>query len=518
MHLKIKALASLAAATLITMNIGCSGGGSGASGSTGAPLKISGGFSSISLASLKPVNGLFTPMAATDYTMVCSMLVDPFSSDSKALDSSGKFSLSIAGAAGKPIGCFLTKSGKIAAVVEFTAASSGFSGAAGGSAFNPNGDSTSLTLPTTLSISNGVVAVNTSAIVQDGTTAPTTTWADPTGAWNITGACQNGFDKTSGTYKSECQGAAGGQGDIPTSVYLKQIGATNGSNSKTGLSIWASSAARVACGNVEGPVTLESGWSATGGWNAAFTGTGSFDVSSTGAVATASSLAIAQTFGGNQTVCNATVATPGTTKCSAVDFTGKGTGWGMSDNACKLYCVLMAIQNNRPDEGQNNYDFGGATCPLRYRMNHQYSNELSNDKDFNGSNNPGAFNGGSCAVGVNKCAHTGNTLTFLEPDGRGPASRFMFGELFISSNVGTLVQKEHFSHNFSNQAMTGSITCGGSHIEKFTMVQESATKATVTVEHSFVPDLTNHTECATNTNFMQMSDNESTMTLKVSKQ
>ena len=325
MHLKIKALGTLIAATVITMNIGCSGGGSATGGSTGTPLKISGGFSALSLASLKPANLKMSTLASTDYTMVCSMLVDPFTSDSKSLDSNGKFTLSIAGAAGKPIGCFLTKSGKVAAVIEFTAASSGFSGAAGGSAFNPNGDSTSLTLPTTLSITNGVVAVDTTTIVQDGTTAPTTTWTNPTGTWNITGACQNGFNPQTGKFESQCQTASGGGNDIPTSVYMNQVTATKGSETKNGLSIWASSTARTSCGNVEGIVTLGTGWVATGGWNSAFTGTGSFNVSSSGAVATASSLAVAQIFNGT-TVCNA-AATQGQ-KCSASNFTGTGMNWG----------------------------------------------------------------------------------------------------------------------------------------------------------------------------------------------
>ncbi|NUN06529.1 MAG: hypothetical protein HUU57_12290, partial [Bdellovibrio sp.] len=70
--------------------------------SSSSPLTISGGFSGVSLLSLAD-KGVGT-FAATDYTVVCSMMVDPFTSGNSALNSSGEFSVTIAGASGQPIG------------------------------------------------------------------------------------------------------------------------------------------------------------------------------------------------------------------------------------------------------------------------------------------------------------------------------------------------------------------------------------------------------------------------------
>lgn len=486
----------------------CSGGGGTSGGSSGTPLNITGGFNGVTFVPMIEDNGLFTPMAATDYTMICNMLVDPYTSGSSALAADGSFSLSIAGAAGKPIGCMLTKAGAIAAVFEFQAASSGFSGAAGGSTYTPNSDSTTLTFPVNMTVTDGVVSVSSTAVTENGTIPPSLTWVDPTGTWSITGACQNGINPQTGKYESNCVGQQG-EDDIPTSVYLKQVTASKtGEETKRGLAIWASASARSACGNKEGDVEL-GGFTADGGWAGAFSGHTQLTMDNISGEATK---AKAPAFGGAQTVCGKDVPNPGTTTCEQMDWTGGG--WGMSPAACKLYCVVSALGNGGSDE--DSYDFTGDACPVRYRVRWENIIELMEDKDFTSGTTPGVFDGGTCASGFDGCRSSGGTV-LLYPDDRGPRDRFMFGELFVSGNVGTLIQKEHFSGTYSNSNMSGSITCGGTHVEKLTFVYQSSTKANVTVEHSFVADRNNSTECGTNNDFGRNKNDES-MSLTLVKQ
>lgn len=491
----------------------CSGSSSSDGGSSGTPLTITGGFQSLTFVPMMEDNGLFTPQAATDYTMICNMLVSPFTSGSSPLDSDGSFTLSIAGAAGNPIGCFLTKAGVIAAVIEFTAASSSFSGAAGGSAYVPNSDSTTLTFPTNITITNGVAAVAATGVTENGTTAPTLAWTDPTGTWSITGACENGINKETGVYESNCVGAQSEGGDIPTSVYLKQVSATMGGETKNGLAIWKDVAARNACGGVEGEVDLN-GFTDVGGWSAPFTGHTALNFSTVASVLALAAKAKAPVYSGNIGVCGETVPTPGTTKCSDLETAFQTPVWGgMSPEACMLNCVISAIGHGGGDD--DNFDFGSDSCKLRYRARWENGMEYMNDKDFNnGGAQVGLFADGECDPSFDGCKQ--GTTIMLEPEDRGPNDRYMFGELFINGPVGTIIQREHSTNNYrvDNSTM---ISCGGARIEKFTMVQQSATKATVTVEQTFVADRTNAVGCATNSDFARNANNESTLSLTLSK-
>lgn len=501
----IGALVAIATGSLVA----CSGSGSSSGSTGGSPLNITGGFSGVSLVPMSD-NGLFTPMAATDYVMICNMLVDPYTSGSSQLASDGTFSLSIAGAAGKPIGCMLTKSGAIAAVFEFEAASSGFSGAAGGSTYTPNSDSTTLTFPMSMTVTNGVVTVASTAVTENGSTPPSVAWADPTGTWAITGACQNGINPQTGKYESNCVGQQGGDDDIPSSVYLKQVTASkSGETDRRGLAIWASAAARTACGNVEGAVDL-GGFTADGGWASAFTGHTALSMDD---ITTEATKAIAPTFGGSQTVCGVEVAQPGTTKCAGVDFSG--SEWGIGAAACKLYCVVSAIGEGGEDN--NNYDYGSDTCKVRYRVRWENVRELATDINYGqGGSSAGVFAGGTCMAGFDGCKSSGG-ITLLAQDDRGPKDRFMFGELFVSGNVGTMIQKEHYNGTYPNNARNGTISCGGTHIEKLTFVYATTAKANVTVEHTFVPDRTNSSECAANLDYARNNNTES-MSLTLVKQ
>lgn len=504
---------ALALSALATMAIvGCTSGSSGGGGSSEAALTVSGAFSNATMNVMKRTeSGKLLPMAATDYVMVCAMLVDPYTSGSSALGNDGSFSFSIAGASGKPIGCFLTKSGAIAAVFEFAATSDSFSGATGGSTYTPKADSTTLTFPTNLTISNGVVSVPTTDVAENGSSTSTQTWADPTGTWDITGFCSNGYDKTTGGYKSQCQGAAS-EDEMPTSVYVKQISATKDSETRYGMSIWKDEASRTACGGVEGAVDLGLGWTANGGWNSAFTHHTAVDLSSTSAVTTAAGKAKAQVYDGT-TVCGKSVASPGTTKCSDIDFTGGA--WGMTADACKLYCVINALNN------ESGYDFSPDTCPVRYRAQWHNMRELMSDRNFgSGSVSAGAFSSGACSSGFDGCANASSdpSIVLIEVSKeQGPKNRFEFGELFINGNVGTLIRKEHFRSNFRANSGSGGDDCGGTRISKLTFVQDSATAATVTLENTFVPDVSNAGACETNMEFLRNANSDDNKTIKLSK-
>ncbi|WP_374032063.1 hypothetical protein [Bdellovibrio bacteriovorus] len=501
----------------------CSGGGS-SSPSEDSALVISGGFSGVSLQSMqKPMAkaGDLTTFAASDYTVICAMMVEPFTAGHSALSDDGTFSLSITGGAGQPIGCMIVKSGKRVADFEFTAEEAGMTGATGGSGLAVNQGATTIQLPTDLSISDAKVSVPVANITQNSSVAPSVVWADPTGTWSITGACETSLNQN-GIPVTSCNGAQSAE-DIPTSVYLKQLQATKAGATKTGLSVWKDAAARTACGDKEG-ITLDGGWTATGGWAGAMTGGVSMDISDTTKLGTLTTKAKARMHPDHTNtmtaVCGKTTKTgggaivSGTTLCSEVDFSGGG--WGMSEDACKLYCVMGALSNggDNPD-----FDWGAATCKKRYRVFWENNNELSSDKDYNNGNGnqAGVFATGTCSdTSFDGCRDTGSGKVLFQME--KAQDQFMLGELFIIGNVGTVMENHHFNSTFPNADRTGTITCGGTYIDKMTMTQTSATTASVTVENSFVADLSNHADCATNEHFIKNSDNERSMTLKLVKQ
>lgn len=520
----------LAMTTTAVVFTACTKKSSSSDTSTSA-LSVSGGFSSLSLLSQDSSVGL---MAATDYTMVCSMLVSPYSSDAEALGADGSFALSIAGGQGAPIGCFLTKAGAVAGVFEFQT-----SGSDSGSALPVNSGTTSIQLPTTLTLgTDGTVAVPVANITQNSSTAPSVTFADPTGTWTISKACKNELDDATGKTKATCMSPSQTNGQIPSSVYMQKVTATNASTSdvKTGLALWRSAAARTACGNVEGIVDLPSGYAADGGWAAAFTGGQDVDLSTTTKVNTALPYAKASIWQG-QTTCGETATSSGgalqegTTLCSDLDFSSNN--WGMNAAACKLHCVLNAMNRGESDNGTSYFDWASykgsaVSCSKRYRMNWHFQNEFQTDADFGGSSNPtGVLSDGKCdrdangsTAGVGDgCFETinGSPVAILEADERGPSDRFMFGVFNVVGNVGTLIQKENTGkHNFDNGGGTP-ISCGGTHMEKLTMIQTSATQAQVTVEHSFVPDTNNDAGCASNSDFAEMKERDDSFTLQLSK-
>ncbi len=497
----------------------CNGKGASEDGSSAAALTISGGFSSLSLMSLPQGEDSVSLQAVTDYVVSCSMLVAPYSNDYKNLDANGAFALSIAGAVGQPIGCMLIKSGSLIGAFEFETTNSET-----GAALPVNSGTTTISLPTTLTVNSTSksITVPASGISQNSSTPPAVSWVDPTGTWTISQACNLELDKATGALNKNCMTPDQTGGKIPSSVYLKTVTATNGSGDvKTGLSIWESAAARTACGDKEGVVDLPAGYTAVGGWNGAFTGGVTLDLSTLTAVNSAATYAIAQVWNG-KAVCDKTAASPGTTKCSQITWTGGG--WGMSAEACKLYCVLGAINNGKNENGVSQFDWTGynggspAACKKRYRMNWQYNNELAADTDHNSNNgtSAGSLADGKCDAGGDGCYETGKEI--LVPEDRGPDSRFMFNVFHVSGNVGTLIEKKHTGkHNFQNAAQNGQISCGGTFIEKMTMVQTSGSAGQISVERTFIADLDNNLECATNSDFERMSSDTESFVLQVSK-
>lgn len=526
----VAGLAILATSTTLVITA-CSGAGNGATdgASTAASLTVSGGFSGLSLASLTNQKaGNVNASAITDYTMICSMLVEPFTAGSKALNADGTFELTIAGASGKPIGCMMTKAAKIVAVVEFTAAAAGMTGASGGSGLAVNEGATSIQFPTDLVISGSSISVPAAAVTQNSSTAPSVTWADPTGTWNITGFCQTELDST-GKLETSCVGAQGND-DVPSSVYLTQLEATNGSETKKGLSIWRNSDARLACGNKEG-ITLGSNWNATGDWAAPYGGTSAIVLNDTTAVNAVAAKAKVRMHGGTA-VCGKTKTTnvadivDGVTTCAEVDWSSTGGtqgngsnqdgGWGMNAAGCKLYCIMGAL--NEGGDNNSYYDWGSDTCKKRYRARWENNIELATNKKYDGDTQnptPGVFSNGLCSDNTfDGCKDSGGKVLFQVEKA---LDQFMIGELFISGNVGTLMQKYEFDSTFQNAAGNGTISCKGAHVEKMTMTQTSSTSATVTVESNFVADPANPADCATNQYFSQNENDKKSMVLKLRK-
>lgn len=506
--------AAVACASALAI-MACSGGTNADGGSTAAALTVSGGFSSVSMMQLAaPKAGQVQAQAVTDYTMVCNILVDPFTSGSSALASDGSFSLSIEGGAGQPIGCMLVKSGVLVAAVQFTTSDSSMTGATGGSALAVNSGATTISFPTDLSISGNAISVPVANVTQNSSTAPTVTWADPTGTWSISKVCQSSIT-SGGKIETSCNGAQA-DGDVPTSVYLKQLEATDGTHTRTGLSIWKDATARTACGDKEG-VKLEPGWTTTGNWDGTFGGGGAIDVSTTGKVTTLAANATIRSYNG-QFICGATLKVggaaivSGTTKCSEVDFTGGG--WGMGEDACRLYCLMNSLQ----DEDQ--YNWGGA-CGKRYKVRWENNRELATDKTYGtGANTPGLFAAGTCAYSATfDGCKSGTTVLF---EANGAVNQYVIGELFISGNIGTVMKNEHDNWTFwdstANGGMGADLSCGGTRLEKITMTQSSSTSATVSVEHNFIADSANPAGCATHPDFARIATETNNMVLKMTKQ
>jgi hypothetical protein len=163
------------------------------------------------------------------------------------------------------------------------------------------------------------------------------------------------------------------------------------------------------------------------------------------------------------------------------------------------------------------FDWGTATCKKRYRVRWENNNELAADVNYGAAGTTaGVFAAGTCDdTSFDGCKDTGSGKTLFEME--KAEDQYMIGELFISGNVGTLMQKNHFSNNFQNATKDGVISCGGTRIEKLTMTQSSASAATIAVDNSFVADSTNAAECATNEFFSHNASEESSMVLKLQK-
>ncbi len=305
--------------------------GDAATGSSGSDLTISGGFSSVSLSSVNPQQGgaFVGALAASDYKVICAIMVDPFTTGNSSVDADSTFSVTIPGGAGQPIGCMMVKAGALVASFEFAAASTGMTGATGGDGLSVNSGTTAIQLPKDLSINGAKITVPSNGVTQNSNTAPSVSWVDPTGTWNIAAACMTEIN-SEGVPSKNCM-APGHDSEIPSSVYLKQIEATNGTDTKKGMSVWSSAAARNSCGDKEG-INLEPGWTAIGGWAGAMTGVLPIDLHDDAGLLALSSKAKVKIRGG-ATVCNKTTASSapivdGTTTCNSVDW---GTGdWGMS--------------------------------------------------------------------------------------------------------------------------------------------------------------------------------------------
>lgn len=520
-----KKVCSTAVLSLATASMMSACSSSSDSAATANNLTVSGGIANATLMALKPSDelGLYTPMfAATDYTMICSMLVSPFTSGNSALQTDGSFSLTIAGAAGNPIGCMLAKSGAIVAVMSFVSSSDNMSTTStGGAGLSTNSDSTSITLPAAMSISGQTISVATTDVTQNGSTASTVAWTDPTGTWIINKQCQFTIDPTTGTPTETCM-AGGSANGSPESVYLYQFSATKASNTRYGLSVWASSAARTACGDKEG-FTPDNGWAAVGTWAGDFTNSTKINIFDAGTLNAAAAKALAlggmgQTQDPATTVCDKTIPTPGTSKCSDVDWTGGG--WGMGADACKLHCVMQAL--NRGGDETSSYDWG-TECPRRYKVNWQNNNELAADADYNNSNGviPGKFATGYCSNDstFDGCKDTASGKVLFEIEkGRGPKNRFMNGELFVTGNLGTLSDVESWTGTFFDSSNGSSVTCTASHISKMTVLETSATTAKVTVENTTVASPANPVGCATNSDFNRHMNDKMAMSIEMTKQ
>lgn len=192
-------------------------------------------------------------LAVSDYTAVCATTSVPILSGTSPVASNGSFSVSITGATGKPMTCYLTNSDGTK-VADFLIENSSKKDLNGNSeklsTITPSGNIAMDSI--TFDVATGEVIVPGTALAGQITTAVTGTVFDPTGAWAISAVdftLPNGVLSPCTAAEQAahtCNGPPEGQ-----SIYLKLWNGTNSSDSTAmyGLQVWNSQSGYTSCGS-----------------------------------------------------------------------------------------------------------------------------------------------------------------------------------------------------------------------------------------------------------------------------
>lgn len=174
----------------------------------------------------------------------------------------GAFSLSMDGAAGSAIGCFVLKhaDSSVVASVVFQAETTGIDGTTTREGSYVAGSGGQYEFGTvTLDTTHGLATVEKKNITvpAGAATGANGTWANVKGTWNLT--CVN--PPAGDTVYSSCNARGGDdKKGPPATIYFDQIDhVTDGAHEHSGFFVWDSEASYTACGSKEG-VNLPNGW------------------------------------------------------------------------------------------------------------------------------------------------------------------------------------------------------------------------------------------------------------------
>ncbi len=418
---------------------------------------------------------------ASSYSVRCVTLSGTPQAGEGDADDAGEFSLNIDNSENSPIGCFVLEGTSIIASMSFESDEEGMSGDnSEEGTYTPSSGTTKLDFKTvTIDKDKGTAKVTKANVVaQNGGEAEVSgTWASMTGNWQLKSVAKvpEGYIGPCpvGTAEEDCDGPMENM-----VIHFAQYGALDGANkAHTGLALWESSSAKTACfgsGGGEG-ADLPAGWSAA-------SGSGALTTSMNGLERLLPDPADVnvQSYGGNGT-CDDNVATT----CDQVvnGGTDEGTdpndGWGspaggqFSDNQCKLMCVVNGAHDYYKSED-------GPACAGRYEVDWDgFNTNLAN------TNTTPAYSGGWTGIDAstdgNDVTYFGNSVRF----GNEPESRFMFGEVILNGNIGTLVDRRTWNFDVctgtqgaSNECDTKA-SCEFTESTRMTIVQSDASTATI---------------------------------------
>lgn len=461
----------------------------GARSSGAGLLEIAGELSAITSSSIMNDSAEHSAslQSVEGYSIRCVTLSGSPQSGSGTADSTGAFTLNIDNSENAPIGCFILEDTSILASLAFENAETGMDGSnSKEGTFTPSAGTTKLDFNTvSLDVDSGVAVVQKANIVAEngGEADASGSWQDISGNWTIKAVADapEGYIKPcpAGTPENQCEGPVDGM-----TVHLSQYAALDDTNeTRDGMSIWQSSAAKTGCfgsGGGEG-VDLPAGWSAASGSsqltnplnNIAYQFPDPANVSN------------------DHNICGSSAPT-----CDAVTNVGSWASHGSSTTYSNAQCAFMCVVANSWD-----YFRQDASCGARYDVDwHSFNEELASvTPSWNaGSSSWDGITDGSLDSDDNEEAtYVKGSIRF----NKDPDARFMLGEIKVKGNRATLFSSERWDFEVctgSNNDCSGNqrATCKFADNQKLTIIQEDSTNATFELVTEIKAAPGNHANCA----------------------
>jgi len=374
---KCNMLLMLTAALALLVNCSTSSDGGTATTAIGVSgtLSLNNSAASLSVMQMKAVNGDSEndSLAVSDYNVICATTTAPFLTGTSAVGTDGSFSVSIAGAAGQPMKCYL---------VDANGANKGdfLIKDTNSKDMNGNADISTTVTPTsdlnmgtvTFDPDAGEVTVPASAIASSIASTAVASIFDPTGAWTISSVdftLPSGVRSTCTQAENQsntCNGPPDGQ-----QIYLKIWSGTKVADGSPihGLQVWESASSYAACGSKIGlPAAVKTSLGVDFSSNGAADSEFSFPTSLTGfsdALGGASSVTLTE----NWKMSTATLQHQTQLGCAPSDVSIGGTtysnAWVCGPDSSSYYQLGIGGGCTKDSDGSsvNLTDWSGITCP-----------------------------------------------------------------------------------------------------------------------------------------------------------